>query len=370
MGFEDAAQLALRNLTSIPVLAFVAGVIAMSVLKADLRLPEPVYRVMSFYLLLSIGLKGGIALRESGFSGLLAPAATAIALGVLIPLVAFHVLGVLTRLDRTDRGAMAAHYGSTSLVTFTAAMALVTTIGLPFEGHLATLVVILEVPGIIIGLALAKRRPSQRRQSTRRRALVGAGAPDDGSPERTPDHGSAASTQADDGASGHSHGGDWADAIREVLTGPSILLMAGGLVIGAIAGPIGYEPVAPVFTGLFTGVLALFLLHLGAVAGSHLGTVRRAGLGLVVFALAFPIAAGAVGVLAGAAIGMTTAGAAILGVLCASASYIAAPAAVGLALPRANGGLCITSSLGITFPFNLVAGIPLLVALSMAVNPA
>lgn len=368
MGFEDAAQLAVRNLTSIPVLAFVAGVLAMSVLKADLRLPEPVYRVMSFYLLLSIGLKGGVALRESGFSGLLAPAAMAVALGVLIPLIAFHVLGVLTRLDRTDRGAMAAHYGSTSLVTFTAAMALVTTIGLPFEGHLATLVVILEVPGIIIGLALAKRRPSQRKPLPRR-ALVGAGAPDDGSPERS-DDGSNTSASPSDANSGRGDDGGWTDAIREVLTGPSILLMAGGLIMGAVAGPIGYEPVAPVFTGLFTGVLALFLLHLGAVAGSHLGTIRTAGLGLVVFALAFPIAAGAAGVLAGAAIGMTTAGAAILGVLCASASYIAAPAAVSLALPHANGGLCITSSLGITFPFNLVAGIPLLVALSMAVKPA
>ncbi len=375
MGIEDAAQLALRNLTSIPVLAFVAGVLAMSVLKADLRLPEPVYRVMSFYLLLAIGLKGGVALRESGVSGLLAPAATAVALGVLIPLVAFHSLAVLTRLDRADRGAMAAHYGSTSLVTFTAAMALVTTIGLPFEGHLATLVVILEVPGIIVGLALAQRRPSQRRApqrraATRHRALVGAGAPDDGSLEHGRDPEDATSTRPGEAGSDHEPASGWSDALREVLTGPSILLMAGGLVIGVVAGPTGYEPVAPVFTGLFTGVLALFLLHLGAVAGRHLGTIRTAGPGLVFFALAFPIAAGAVGVLAGAAIGMTTAGGAILGVLCASASYIAAPAAVGLALPRANGGLCITSSLGITFPFNLVAGIPLLVALSMAVNPA
>jgi len=359
MGFEDAAQLALRNLTSVPVLAFVVGALATSLLKVDLRLPEPVYRVLSFYLLLAIGLKGGVALRESGFDGILAPAAVAVALGLLIPVGAFHALGLLTRLSRTDRGAMAAHYGSTSLVTFTAAITLVSAIGLPAEGHLATLVVILEIPGIIVGLALAKRRVSSRRPA-RRRSLVGSGAPVDDSP--TSDSPSSADeNDTDDG---------WATAIREVLTGPSILLMAGGLVIGAVTGPAGYEPVEPLFGGLFTGVLTLFLLHLGSVAGDHLGSVRRAGPGLVAFALAFPVVAGAAGVLAGTAIGMSTAGAAILGVLCASASYIAAPAAVGLALPRADGGLCITSALGITFPFNLVAGIPLLVALSMAVNPA
>lgn len=360
MGFNEAAELALRNLTSVPVLAFAVGVLAMSLLKADLRLPEPVYRAISFYLLLAIGLKGGVALQESGVNGVLAPAALALALGLAIPLVAFHTLGVLTRLDRTDRGAMAAHYGSTSLVTFTAAITLVTAIGLPLEGHLATLVVILEIPGIIVGLALAKRRTSSHRGRVRRRAMVGAGGPS--SEERVDD-------EPQTGAATPSDEGGWSEAMREVLTGPSILLMAGGLLIGFIAGPTGYEPVAPLFTGLFTGALALFLLHLGAVAGGHLGSIRRAGLGLVIFALAFPLVAGSIGVLAGSAIGMSTSGAAILGVLCASASYIAAPAAVGLALPRADGSLCITSSLGITFPFNLVAGIPLLVALSMAVNP-
>ncbi len=364
MEFTEAAELALRNLTSVPVLAFVVGLLAMSLLKADLRLPEPVYRAISFYLLLAIGLKGGVALQESGVNGVLAPAALALALGLAIPLVAFHTLGVLTRLDRTDRGAMAAHYGSTSLVTFTAAMTLVTAIGLPFEGHLATLVVILEIPGIIVGLALAKRRTTSTRGRVRRRALVGAGVP---SSEERHEEGTERTSQEMEPTPAES--GGWSEAVREVLTGPSILLMVGGLVIGFIAGPTGYEPVAPLFAGLFTGALALFLLHLGAVAGGHLGGIRQAGPGLIIFALGFPLVAGSLGVLAGSAIGMSTAGAAILGVLCGSASYIAAPAAVSLALPRANGGLCITSSLGITFPFNLVAGIPLLVALSMAVNP-
>ena len=234
MGFEDAAQLALRNLTSVPVLAFLLGAVATSMLRVDLRLPEPVYRVMSFYLLLAIGLKGGVALREAGLEGVLAPAAVAVALGLLVPVGAFHALGLLTRLGRTDRGAMAAHYGSTSLVTFTAAVALVSSIGLPAEGHLATLVVILEIPGIVVGLALARRRTAIQR-AARRRTLVGSGAPVDDrrdEPDDADDAGGGPTPPRTDDA-----GADgWATAIREVLTGPSILLMAGGLVIGAAAG--------------------------------------------------------------------------------------------------------------------------------------
>jgi len=328
-------------------------VLAITVLRADIRLPEPVYRGISMYLLLAIGLKGGVALRESGLEDVAPPAAAAVALGLLIPLAAFHLLGVVTRLGVIDRGAMAAHYGSTSLVTFTAALALIQTVGLPVEGHVATLVVIMEVPGIIVGLALARRAPA--REST----LVHAGGPQTGEAVPTGEPEPAESP----------HPAGWRGSLREVLTGPSVLLIAGGLAIGYIAGPTGYEPVSPLFTGLFSGVLALFLLHLGVVAGGRLSSIPSAGLGLIGFATVFPLVAGSVGVLAGAAVGMSTGGAAVLGVLCASASYIAAPAAVGLALPRADQGLCLSSSLGLTFPFNLVIGIPLLVTLAMAVIP-
>ncbi len=341
----------MRNLTSIPVLAFALGVLAASLLRNELRLPEPVYRAISFYLLLAIGLKGGVALRESGIAGVALPATAAIALGLLIPIAAYHVLRLLTRLSALDRGAMAAHYGSTSLVTFTAALALVETIGLPIEGHVATLVVVLEVPGIVVGLALARRSMNR----------VPATAPVPAASGRVL---TAVRDEPPEPA-----GASMGEALREVLTGPSVLLLAGGLAIGFITGPAGYEPVQPLFSGLFTGVLALFLLHLGAVAGGRLSAIRSAGPGMVLFATAFPLVVGAVGVLVGAAVGMSTGGAAVLGVLCASASYIAAPAAVGLALPQADTGLCLTSSLALTFPFNLVVGIPAFTALAMVVIP-
>lgn len=304
------------NVFSVPVLAFVLGVLAAS-LRADLRLPDAVYQATSMYLLLAIGLKGGVALRQSPIAEVIAPIGVTIVLGVVIPILAFFILKVLTRLGPINRGALAAHYGSTSLVTFTAALIFLEASQIPFEGYVATLLAILEIPGILVGLLLAGRAGSQ--DSNR----------------------------------------SWGESIREVLLGRSVLLLAGGLVIGVLTGPEGYARVEPFFGSLFTGVLALFLLEMGVLAGRRLGAVREAGIGLVVFAILFPIFAGSLGIVGGFVAGMSPGGAMVLGVLCASASYIAAPAAVRLALPEADPGITLTASLGITFPFNLIIGIPL-----------
>lgn len=319
MDLSGTLDLALTNLTSPPVLAFVLGVLA-AALKADLRLPDAVYQATSMYLLLAIGIKGGVALREAGINEVWAPVLAALVLGVLIPIAAFAVLRVLTPLGPIDRGAMAAHYGSTSLVTFTAALVFLDVAGISYEGYVATLLTVLEVPGIIVGLMLATRGPSWRR------------------------------------------------SLHEVLTGKSILLLVGGLALGAATGPTGYARVEPFFGALFTGVLTLFLLEMGVLAGRRLGDIRTAGPGLIVFALGFPLVAGTAGIVGGLASGLSVGGAAVLGVLCASASYIAAPAAVRLALPQANPGLTLTSSLGITFPFNLIIGIPVLVMIAQRIG--
>jgi hypothetical protein len=313
MDLAESWSLALTNLTSPPVLAFVLGILAVSV-KADLRLPDPVYQATSMYLLLAIGLKGGVALREAPVADVAAPILAAIVLGLVIPALAFWVLGWATRLGTVDRGAMAAHYGSTSLVTFTAAVVFLDAAQVSAEGYTATLLTVLEIPGIIVGLMLAGRG---------------------------------------------SRGGRWAETMREVVLGRSILLLVGGLLIGLITGPVGYLRVEPFFGALFTGVLTLFLLEMGVLTGRRLGAIKAAGPGLIVFAVVFPIVAGTLGILGGYVSGMSVGGAMILGVLCASASYIAAPAAVRLALPDAQPGITLTASLGITFPFNLTIGIPL-----------
>jgi hypothetical protein len=322
MPLTDTLQLAIDNLLSPPVLGFALGLLAVAI-GGDLRLPDAVYQGLSMYLLLAIGLKGGVALRESDLDQVVAPALAALVLGVVIPLGAFLALRLVTRLQALDRGAIAAHYGSTSLVTFTAALVFLEASSIAVEGYVVTLLAILEIPGIVVGLLLAGR--GMRRDIP------------------------------------------WSASLHEVLVGKSVLLLAGGLVIGVLTGPTGYARVEPFFGALFVGILTLFLVELGTLAGRRLPDIRRAGWGLPAFAIAFPIVAGAVGVAVGGLVGMGVGGATVLGVLCASASYIAAPAAVRLALPEANPGYYLTAALGITFPFNLVIGIPLYLTIAREV---
>lgn len=315
----DTLGLALDNLLSPPVLGFALGLLAVAV-GGDLRLPDAVYQGLSMYLLLAIGIKGGVALREAGLGEVIVPALAAIALGLAIPVAAFLVLRLLTPLGPLDRGAIAAHYGSTSLVTFTAALVFLEASSIAFDGYVTTLLAVMEIPGIVVGLLLAGRASA--------RSLP------------------------------------WGQSLREILAGKSVLLLLGGLVIGALTGTSGYTRIEPFFGALFIGILTLFLIELGTLAGRRLRDVRAAGIGLPVFAVAFPVVVGAIGVLVGTGIGMGIGTATVLGVLCASASYIAAPAAVRLALPEANPGAYLAASLGMTFPFNLVIGIPLYLAIA------
>jgi hypothetical protein len=289
-------------------------------IKSDLRLPEPVYQALSIYLLLGIGIKGGVSLSESSFSDVALPLLVTIVLGVLIPVLAFVGLRLTSRLDAVNRGALAAHYGSTSLVTFTAALVFLDTVSVSYEGFVTTLLATMEVPGIIVGLLLAAR--------------------------------------------GATKTVTWSETLREVLTGRSIVLLVGGLGVGFVTGANGFEGIEPLFGGLFAGILTLFLLELGIVAGRRLRDIRAGGWPLVAFGIWFPLVAGSLGVMGGALSGLGLGGATVLGVMSASASYIAAPAAVRLALPEASPGIYLTAALGVTFPFNLVLGIPLLHAFS------
>jgi len=308
------------NLLSPAVLAFVVS-LAAALLRFDLRLPEALYPILSSYLLLAIGLKGGRALSDSGLADAWAPLLAAVGLGVVTPVVAFALLRAFGRIGRTDAAGIAAHYGSVSAVTFTVIVATLDSRGTAHEGYMAGLLAVLEVVGIVVAISLA------RDSSTR-----------------------------------------FGRAVGEVVRGRSISFLLGGIVIGWMAGGDRLAPVDPVFTGLFTGALVLFLVEMGALAAERLRDVRTAGWRLAVLAVAIPLLNGAVGALVGAGIGLSTGGTAILATLAASASYIAAPAAVRIALPKASPGLYVTASLGITFPFNLVVGIPLYIALAEALT--
>ena len=306
-------DLALSNLVSVGVLAFVFGFIAARI-KSDVRVPEQIYQFLSIYLLFGIGLKGGHSLKSVTFEEVLAPAITTVIAGALIPVFAFLSLRLIKALSVTDRGSIAAHYGSTSLVTFSAALLFLESNSIFVEGFAPALLTLMEIPGLIVGIYLGSRTP-----------------------------GSAVK---------------WSETLKEVLFGKTVLLLFGGLFIGAVSSNEGYEKVSPFFVGLLSGLLVLFLMHLGYLAGFNFSEVRKVGKPLVVFGLVFPLIVGVGGVALGGAIGLSVGGATILGVLCASASYIAAPAAVGVALPKANATLALMSSIGVTFPFNLIFGIP------------
>ena len=319
-----------QNLLSPLVLAFALGVVA-SYLKSDLRLPDALYASLSIYLLFAIGLKGGVALSKTPISEVALPALGTLVLGVVTPLTAFAVLRRL-RFDRADAGALAAHYGSVSAVTFLAAIAYVTVAGYTPEGFMPTLVALLEVPAIVVGLLLATAR--------------GAGAKADASAD----------------AAGRA---PWRVALHDVLTGRSIVLLVGGLVVGTLAGERGMAPVAPFFVAGFQGALTLFLLEMGIVAAARLRDLKAVGGRLVGFAIALPIVHGALGVAVGQACGLGIGGRAVLGAMVSRASYIAAPAAVRMALPEASPTLYLTAALGITFPFNLALGLPLYLAMAV-----
>lgn len=306
------------NLLSPVVLCFALGIFA-RVIRSDLSIPEPIYQGLSIYLLLAIGLKGGSALAVSNASEVALPAAMTLLAGVLTPVSAFFVMRKFGKLDATDSAAVAAHYGSVSVVTFLAAGEAARRAGLAGESFLPALVAVLEVPGIIVALLFA----------------------------------------------GSGSSGSWKKALHEVVTGKSIVLLAGGLIIGMLCGPARLEDVQPFFATAFKGVLCLFMIELGLATGRRLRDLRHTGLRLVTLGCLIPLVHGCAGVVLGGIAGLSPGGSAVFGAMVGSASYIAAPAAVRVALPKANPASYLTLALGVTFPFNLALGIPLFLKLAI-----
>lgn len=325
------------------ILFFVLGIIA-RIAGSDLRLPEALYEALSIYLLIAIGLKGGAQLAVQPMSTLWPVALAAVALSALIPLLLYPVLRGLVRVDALNAGAIAAHYGSVSVVTFAVAQSVMTRMGLEPQAWLAMLVALMEAPGIVVGVMLARHFGARRV------------APDRPMLAREP-AGMAGPTR--------SAGGRWAALLHEVLFGKALILLLGGLLIGWIAGPQALAPTDPFFVELFKGVLALFLLELGLVVGARLGELKRAGWRLLAFGVLAPPVLGLLGASVGVALGLPVAGVATFAVLAASASYIAAPTALRLAVPQADPSLSIGVALGVTFPFNVLVGIPLYVDLAV-----
>jgi hypothetical protein len=312
------------NLLSPAVLFFALGVFA-ALVKSDLKFPEPLYTGLTIYLLVAIGFKGGVAISVAGLEKIWLPGLAAIVLGALIPLWTYPVLKFGGKLPSVDAAAIAAHYGSVSAVTFIAATNYLQAVNQPFEDYSSAFLAIMESPAILVGIVLGKlatRRQGDNMLSAMKRAA------------------------------------------HEALLGRSVVLLVGALLVGCACGEAGMVKVAPFFVSPFQGVLALFLLEMGIVAGRRFGDLKKVGGFLFGFGILVPLVNGAVGVLLGQATGLSIGGATLLGILAASSSYIAAPAAIRLSLPEANPTLYLTASLAITFPFNITLGIPYCLAVA------
>lgn len=294
------------------VLFFVLGAAA-GLLRSDLKIPGSIYDALSIFLLIAIGLKGGVKLAEHPLGSVLLDGALIVLAGALIPLIAFPLLRHLGKMTRADSASIAAHYGSVSVVTFSVAVTFLAQEMQAYEGYMIVFLVLLEIPALVIGVLLARYGQGQVR---------------------------------------------WGKLLHEVFFGKSIYLLTGALIIGYIAGPQGIQPLDKLFFDLFKGVLALFLLEMGLVAASRIADLRAYGPFLIGFAMLMPLISGLIGTVMGWALGLSLGGTLLLSTLYASASYIAAPAAMRIAVPEANPGLSIGASLGLTFPFNLFVGIP------------
>jgi hypothetical protein len=332
LSFEPSQQgavleiisLATENILSPVILCFLLG-LAAALGRSDLSIPEAAAKMLSIYLLFAIGFKGGVSVAGHGLDGtLVATLLTGIVLSAVLPFLAFWLLRLLTRLDRLNAAAVAGHYGSISIVTFLAGATLLGQRGVEAEGYMVAVAAVMEAPAILSALWMVSRKGQSRLDAA---------------------------------------------LLREILLNGSIVLLVGAFLIGWITGQQGMAKIEPFIGAPFQGVLCLFLLDMGLIAGRGLRrSYRTLGAGALIFGMIMPLLGSAIGLAAAALLGLSVGGTVLLMILAASASYIAVPAAMRVALPEADPSIYLTLSLGVTFPFNLAIGIPLYYAAAIAVT--
>lgn len=308
----NSLELALSNLASPPVLFFVLGVLAVAV-RSDLELPQATRRWLALYLLFAIGMKGGVALSEEGLSGAAPVLLVAMVISGAVPVIWFYALR--RRIGNANAAGVAASYGSVSAVTFVTAAAWLERLDVTYSGVMVAAMALMEWPAIVAAILMF-------------RATEGGGR-------------------------------SVGPVIREALVNGSLLLILGSLIVGFVAGPERAAPLEPFYKGIFAGMLTFFLLDMGMVAARRFSDLREAGGVLVAFGLLAPLVGACFGILASVLLDLNRGDALLLTVLAASASYIAVPAALRMAIPSANPGVFVPLALGITFPFNVIIGLPL-----------
>ncbi len=311
----------LSNMLNPAVLFFGLGFLAQSI-RSDLKFPSDLAKALSIYLLVGIGLHGGMELLKVDPGSAIGAVAAALGLGFGLPVVAYVLLAYLMRIDRLNSAAIAAHYGSVSAGTFITAIAFLDAAKVAHESYPVIMLAIMESPAIIIGLVLANL--ARKGQENGREKRVSR------------------------------------ELMHDAFTNGSVVLLLGSMLIGAIAQPAGLKKIMPFYDSMFMGVLCLFLLDMGMEAARRIGDFKAVGAKLIGFGITMPLIGGAVGLLVGHyLLGFSVGGTMLVAVLAASASYIAVPPAMRLAIPEASPALFLTLSLGVTFPFNVVVGIPI-----------
>ncbi|HEY9017802.1 sodium-dependent bicarbonate transport family permease [Thiomicrospira sp.] len=309
------------------ILFFALGVFAKAI-KSDLKFPDGLSKGLSLYLLIAIGLKGGAELANAELGLAIKSIFWAIVLGFLTPIIGYMILRFRDRIDRMNAAAITAHYGSVSAGTFLTAVAFLEASGIYHETYPIIMMVVMETPAIIIGLLLA---------AMARRKIQ----------------------QVEDGGQGNDDV-PWKSLLHEALTNGSVVLLLGAMVIGAVASPEAMQKVYPFSHEIFMGVLCLFLLDLGMEAARRMKSFKKVGVTLVAFGIIMPVIGGLIGIFVGATLlDFSVGGTLLVAILAASASYIAVPPAMRMGVPEANPSYYLTLALGVTFPFNVLVGIPL-----------
>lgn len=359
----DIIEIIQANLLTPIVLFFILGIVAARV-KSDLKIPDAISSFLPIYLLAAIGLHGGIEMRDSGLQNIVLPIIVAVVLSIAMTLNHFVILNRIGKFNIFDSYAIAATYGSVGAVTFSVGLSFLNNQNISSEGYVAAILAVLEAISLVLAIFLvnmtAAKKIKEKKKFFEKDNEKGK---DTEASKKNTNENIGTNTEKEVGDVKAQKEGLKA-ILHETLAGKSIIILLGSIVIGFIIGEHGFESIRLSFEGLFEGALVIFLIEMGVIAGQRLSDIKKGGPFLIAFAIIIPTFNGMIGVVVATYIGLGIGGAVMFALLLASASFIAAPAVLRTAIPKANPSLYITSALGISFPFNIIALLPILLIVS------
>jgi uncharacterized protein len=337
------------NLLTPIVLFFILGIVAARI-KSDLKIPEAISEFLPIYLLAAIGLHGGIEMRKTGFESMLIPMIVAIALSLAMTMNHYQILRKLGKFNIFDSYALASTYGAVGAVTFSVGLSFLKNQGIESEGYIAAILAVLEPLAFILAIFMTNMAVSKQMKTKKQTLAKGDAGEDFG----------IFDSQSSKATLSH--------VLRDSITGKAVVILIGSIVIGYVIGNEGFAPIKILFEDLFVGAIVIFLIEMGIIAGQRLDDVKKVGAFLIGFSIVIPTLNGIIGVFAATFLGLSVGGAVMFGLLLASASFIAAPAVLRTAIPQAKPSLYITSALGITFPYNIIILLPIMLTISLAIS--